>query len=152
MTLAPVFLLFALLALRAEAQTFCQRGAGPILDNAGQCLLSANYDVANCCFTCPVQNATGFFSYCMDLYDLGFATCAQPGALAARQAACAAIGGSISSGAFMCVCSGGTNTSQTNYTAPTRALTAAPTSGSAGSPIAVLSLIALPALLIALAH
>jgi hypothetical protein len=128
MALFVLPLLLLLLQLRVQAQTYCQRGAGPILDNAGQCLLSSNYNVANCCYVCPVQNSMGYFSYCMSLYDLGFATCGQPGALSARQAACTAIGGSISSGAFMCVCNGGTNTSQTtNYTASVP--TSTPTAG-----------------------
>lgn len=128
-------LLLVLLGV-AQAQTYCQRGTGPILDLAGQCLLSSDYDVANCCFVCPVQNSTGYFPFCMSLYDLGYPTCAQAGSLAARQAACSAIGGSISSGAFMCACNGGTNTSQTNYTsrAPTAVSTLSTPTAPTGTP------------------
>lgn len=70
---------------------------------------------------------------CDSLYRLGFAACGQSGALAARQAACSAIGGDITSGAFMCVCNTGTNKSQVNYVslAPTvAAQTTAPTAQS----------------------
>ena len=114
-----------------DAQTYCQRGKGFILDTGGQCLRSGDYDVANCCYVCPVQDSNGLSLQCGSLYDLGYATCAETGALAARQAACTAIGGDINAGAFTCQCNGGTNTSQTNYTAtsvaPTAPTTASPT-------------------------
>ena len=140
-----LLLTFTILLSLGRAQTYCQRGKGFLLDSAGQCLLSSDYDVANCCYVCPVQNSSGYFSMCGSLYDLGFATCAQSGALTARQNACSAIGGSISSGAFMCACNGGTNVSQTNYTslAPTAPQPTATPTGSGVNTVCFLYVTAL---------
>ncbi len=132
-----IFTICLLLASFTDAQTFCQRGKGPILDTGAQCLRSVDYDVANCCYVCPVQNATSLYLMCGSLYDLGFAACGQAGALAARQAACTAMGGDITAGAFTCQCNSGVNQSQINYVslAPTTG-TGAPTNGGDTSPTA----------------
>lgn len=119
-----------LFLLSIEAQTYCQQGKGFVNDTNGECLLSSNYDVENCCYTCPIRDASGLVLTCGSLYELGFAACGQAGALAARQTACSVAGGDITSGAFMCLCNTGTNKSQVNYVslAPTvAALTTAPT-------------------------
>lgn len=118
-----LFVLLLCLATLSRAQGFCQRGQPDLLDTGGQCLRSGDYDVANCCYVCPVQSSTALLLYCESLYDIGYAACGQAGALAARQAACAAKGGDITSGAFTCQCNAGTNLSQINYTATTVAPT-----------------------------
>lgn len=119
-------MLLTLLSLvTLAASQYCQRGS-VVLDTQSQCLLSANYNLENCCQVCPVTNATGYFQFCLSVYDLGFATCSQSGSLAARQSACSALGGNINAGSFMCLLSAGTNKSQSTGWVPTAAATPTP--------------------------
>lgn len=134
-------LLLPLLSFAAFARAqYCQRGS-IVLDTQSQCLLSADFNLENCCQVCPVTNATGYFQFCLSVYDLGYATCSQSGSLAARQSACSALGGNVNAGSFMCLLSAGTNKSQSTgwvpttplspsgpQTTPTEAPTEAPTS------------------------
>ncbi len=127
----------------ADAQ-YCQC-LGPRLfnDPLQLCLTSGDYGVQNSCFICPVKNGTGSYFYCDSNYARGFGTCAQPGSLAARQAACLAIGGDPSSPDFRCLDNAGANQSQVLAcsgvtAAPTAPVTAtgAPTSdATTGSPL-----------------
>jgi len=128
-SLYHVLFAVAVLCAPAQAQTYCQRGQGFLYDPQNQCFTSATYNIENCCFTCPVQNASGIFQFCGSLYELGFATCGQSGALAAEQAACVAIGGNINAGSFACSCNAGSNKSQSTGYVPTA--TAAPTAPTA---------------------
>ncbi len=128
-----------LLCSEVRTQTYCKRGQN-VTDTGGQCLLSANYDVANCCYVCPVPQGDGStVNKCLSLFDAppsGYAACGQAGALAARQSVCTGMGGDITSSAFTCLCNGGANTSQINYTVPTAASsTGAPTSSGTRPPI-----------------
>lgn len=127
---AVIFTLFGLFSLPGLVRgQYCQRGS-IVLDTQSKCLLSAQADLENCCQVCPVLNATGYYQFCLSVYDLGFPSCAN--SLAARQTACSAIGGDINAGTFMCLLSGGSNKSQsTGFVsfAPTPAATI-------GSPLA----------------
>lgn len=112
------------------ATQHCQRAQVFVVDTQSKCLLSAADNLENCCFVCPILNASGYFQLCGSVYELGFATCTQAGSLAARQSACLAQGGDINAGAFTCLLSAGTNKSQsTGWVPPTTGTsTVAPTS------------------------
>jgi hypothetical protein len=125
-----LLILSALVVLMGRTQTYCQRGL-VVTDTGGQCLKSGDYDVANCCYQCPVTQSDGtHIIQCLSLYDAppsGYATCGQTGALAGRQQACVAIGGDITSTSFTCLCNGGTNMSQINSVPTAPNATGAPT-------------------------
>lgn len=137
MTEAVIFLALFCLAVTGQ---YCQRGS-IVLDTKAQCLLSSNFDLENCCQVCPVLNATGYYQFCLSVYDLGFPTCGAPGSLEARQSACSALGGNINAGTFMCLLSGGSNKSQSTGWVPTGPtstigsplLTTAPTSNASAA-------------------
>ena len=99
--------------LYAHAQTYCLCTQEFVYDPNGDCLNSANYGLENSCFRCPVTNASGTFNYCGSLPYLGFLSCGQNGAKAARDAACTAFGGDIAAGSYACLFNAGTNKSQT---------------------------------------
>lgn len=110
-------LFVVLVSLQSVRAQHCQTSQVFVLDTLSQCLLSANDNLENCCFVCPVTNASGSYQFCGSMYALGYATCGQSGSLAARQTACQGIGGNINAGSFMCLLSAGTNKSQsTGYT------------------------------------
>ncbi len=132
-TLTP---LLALLLHVVLAQ-HCQRGSD-FVDTQSQCLLSANSNLENACYICPVLSGGTYAQHCLSLYDIGFATCTQPGSLQARQTHCQSIGGDINTAGFQCLVSAGTNKSQSSgwvSAAPTTA-TGAPSGSTATVPTA----------------
>ncbi len=111
------FLLLGLLVVLGGAQ-HCQRGL-VVHDTQSQCLLSANFNLENACYVCPVLNLTGYYQLCLSLYDDGYATCTQPLALQARQSRCRLLGGDPNAAEFQCLVSAGTNKSQSSgWTGP----------------------------------
>lgn len=110
----------------------CQRDVGPIDNSARQCLGSATFDVENCCYVCPTQDASGYTETCNSLYDLGFGSCTQTGALEAMRTTCSNNGGNPDGTSFRCSCTGGTNKSQTTDYVPlsTNSPTGTPTQSS----------------------
>lgn len=107
----------------------CQRDAGPIVDSLTQCLKSVDFDIENCCYRCPMPDPSGYYVTCNSLYDLGFGSCTQVGAVTAMRTACLNNGGNPDGTDFSCLCNIGSNKSQTtDYVAsPTNAPTSAPT-------------------------
>ena len=119
------------MAKAAVLPTYCHCNQAFLEDPTGECLRSAQYDVANACFNCPVANASGHFNLCGSLIRLGFGGCTQPGAAAAMSAACLGIGGNTLQSSYRCIASVGTDQSQLTCapsapTAPTSTSPAAP--------------------------
>jgi hypothetical protein len=145
MTLALISLL-VLAIINGEVQgdpAYCLCSQKFVYDpTAGvDCRSSGTYGLSNACYSCPVVNASGIFYYCGSLPYLGYGFCEQAGALAARMANCAAIGGDTSLTSFVCTDSFGPNNSQwtacgTVVTSAPTTPTATPTSGN-GTPVGV---------------
>jgi len=113
--------------LYTYAQTYCRCDQDFIDDPNGDCLKSGDYNVENTCFVCPVVSPSGTVNKCGSLRRLGFLTCGQQNAKAARDAACTAIGGDIAAGSYVCLFNAGTNQSQTTNCATNSPTSATPT-------------------------
>lgn len=117
---------------RATDPSYCLCTQAWVYDPTGQCGDSGTYGLENVCYNCPVVNATGTFNFCGSMIYAGYGSCSQPGALAARQAACVAIGGNTALTSFQCFLSTGANKSQT-----TGCGTAAPTTPTVTMPTTI---------------
>jgi hypothetical protein len=82
---------------------YCLVGKGVFYTE--QCYTSGVDDLANCCFQCFDQNASGLFGKCGSLYGIGGTTCAQATFIETAKLLC-------NGGAFSCQCNLGNNLSQ----------------------------------------
>lgn len=117
--LSSSLLIVSLCFLFSFKSQICLRDAGPITDNTGQCLKSNEQNLENCCFVCPMPDLSGYTETCNSLYDLGFGSCTQTGALSAMRTTCTNNGGNPDGSGFSCLCNIGTNKSQSTAYVPT---------------------------------
>lgn len=108
-----IHLLLMLSISLVHCQSYCRCDQAFIYDYSEECLKSANYDVENACYVCPVVNASGTFNYCGSLPYLGLGSCSQAGALDAWKNKCLNFGGNPGFTNAVCVTNTGTNKSQT---------------------------------------
>jgi len=94
---------------------YCHVGTG--LVNSNGCFSSSTLSVTNCCFNCPVTNASGSFNLCGSLYELNGYICSDQTAIAKAAQLCYQAGGA-SPGSFNnnigCVSSLGLDNTQWN--------------------------------------
>ena len=93
------------MSLVVKNQDYCLIGKGIFVSPTSSCYSSVDYDLANCCFSCFISNASGNFQKCGSLYEYGGASCNSQSVVATVTQLC---GGT----AFSCGCNMGNNLSQ----------------------------------------